>query len=123
SDKNTIIGQKLVTVPGDANVGIGTAGFGGGKGVFSFGNADTVPTTNPSNGALAYAQAGALKARGGSGTVTTMAAAEPHCPDCGRDFALEWENDERGDALTLCMWCVTEGMTRGVIARRGPRWP
>lgn len=38
-------------------------------------NATTVPTTNPTGGGILYVEAGALKYRGSSGTVTTIAAA------------------------------------------------
>ena len=38
-------------------------------------NAQTVPTTNPTGGGILYAEAGALKWRGSSGTVTVIAAA------------------------------------------------
>jgi hypothetical protein len=65
-------------------------GVGGGVGVFGIGNCNTVPTTNPASGCVAYAEAGAFKCRGSSGTVTTMAPADldgfgGHCPSCGTD--------------------------------------
>lgn len=74
------------------------------------------PSTNPVGGPIMYGEAGAAKVRGTSGTVTTFGPAEPHCPDCGRDFALEWENDAYGH-LAVCMWCATEQMTAGVFVR------
>ena len=49
--------------------------FGGGDGVIGIRNAATVPSSNPSNGGVLYAEAGALKWRGSAGTVTTIAAA------------------------------------------------
>lgn len=52
-----------------------TGAFGNGAGVIGIANATTVPTTNPSGGGVLYAEAGALKWRGSSGTVTTIAAA------------------------------------------------
>jgi len=52
-----------------------TGAFGGGLGVLGIANAGTVPSTNPGGGGVLYAQAGALKWRGSSGTVTTIAAA------------------------------------------------
>ena len=56
--------------------GYSTAGiYGGGSGVIYIGNATTTPTTNPSGGGLLYVEAGALKYRGSSGTVTTVAVA------------------------------------------------
>lgn len=41
----------------------------------SLGNATTVPTTNPTNAGIIYVEAGALKYRGSSGTVTVLGAA------------------------------------------------
>jgi hypothetical protein len=52
-----------------------TTSVGGGAGVLGIANAATVPTTNPSGGGVLYVEAGALKYRGSSGTVTTIAAA------------------------------------------------
>lgn len=49
--------------------------YGGGSGVLFVGNATTVPTTNPTAGGILYVEAGALKYRGSSGTVTTIANA------------------------------------------------
>ena len=50
-------------------------GLGGGQGVLAIANATTAPATNPTGGGILYAEAGALKYRGSSGTVTTIAAA------------------------------------------------
>lgn len=63
------------TVTGNANLGVGTASVGSGEGVIAIANAITVPSTNPSLGGVLYVQSGALKYRGSSGTVTTVAAA------------------------------------------------
>lgn len=64
---------------GSANIhfnGYSTAGsYGGGLGVVYLRDATTIPTSNPSGGGLLYIEAGALKYRGPSGTVTTVAAA------------------------------------------------
>lgn len=49
--------------------------FGGGALVLFVGNRATAPTSNPTGGGLLYAESGALKWRGSSGTVTTIAAA------------------------------------------------
>lgn len=58
------------------NVGIGTTNqWGGGVGVLALANAATVPTVNPVGGGVLYVDAGALKYRGSSGTVTTIAPA------------------------------------------------
>lgn len=100
-----------------SNVGLfATGSYGGGKGVLGVANAATVPASNPTGGGILYSEGGAGKWRGSSGTVTTFGPAEPHCPDCGRDFVLEWENHQTG-SLTICMWCVTDGMTKGIMRR------
>jgi hypothetical protein len=49
--------------------------LGGGRGVFALSNAHTVPTSNPTGGGVLYAEGGALKWRGPSGTVTEIGAA------------------------------------------------
>ncbi|MFD9618506.1 right-handed parallel beta-helix repeat-containing protein [Streptomyces virginiae] len=49
--------------------------YGGGVGVTFIANCNTVPTTNPTGGGLLYVEAGALKYRGSSGTVTTIGPA------------------------------------------------
>jgi hypothetical protein len=90
----------------------GNNSYGGGLGVINIANATTVPTSNPTGGPLLYADAGAIKGRGTSGTVSTLAAADPHCPTCGRDFASEYESDVSGRSgyLAICWWCVAEWM-------------
>lgn len=91
-------------------VGLATASFGGGSGVQFVGNATTAPTSNPVNGVIIYAEAGAAKCRGSSGTVTTFGPAAPHCPECGSDFVHEWENETRGYGyLAVCMNCYADG--------------
>lgn len=112
---NNVIRQTVET---NGNIGLfGTSGsYGSGVKVLYVGNAGTNPSTNPSNGALMFADSGALKARGSGGTTATLCAADPHCPECGRDFVLEWTNDAFG-ALTICAFCLTEGMTKGVMKR------
>lgn len=52
-----------------------TAQFGSGVGVVGIANATTAPTTNPTGGGVLYVESGALKYRGSSGTVTTIAVA------------------------------------------------
>lgn len=49
--------------------------YGSGSGVLFLGNATTAPTTDPTGGGILYVEAGALKFRGSSGTVTTIANA------------------------------------------------
>ena len=53
----------------------GSVTLGGGAGVLGVANRTTAPTSNPVGGGVLYAEAGALKWRGSSGTVTTIAAA------------------------------------------------
>jgi hypothetical protein len=53
----------------------GVGSIGGGVGVVGMLNATTVPTSNPTGGGVLYAEGGALKWRGSSGTITTIAAA------------------------------------------------
>lgn len=57
-----------------ANLGLGGYSFGGGTTVFFMANA-TAPSSNPSGGGILYVESGALKYRGSSGTVTTIANA------------------------------------------------
>lgn len=81
----TFANFKPLAIEGDAlvlnyrsgkNVGYWTYDqFGSGVKVIGIANAATVPTTNPTGGGVLYVQAGALKYRGSSGTVTTIAAA------------------------------------------------
>jgi hypothetical protein len=66
----------------------------------------TAPTGNPTGMYYLWAESGAFKGRGTSGTVTTIGAADPHCPECGRDFVVEWSNAKWGE-LRVCMWCLT----------------
>ncbi len=56
-------------------IGSVTATYGGGEGCIFIANATTVPTTDPTGGGLLYTEAGALKYRGSSGTVTQLAPA------------------------------------------------
>ena len=75
SDGNTaILLEKRATAP---NISLlsATKSYGGGVGVLFVTNASTAPTTNPTGGGLLYVEAGALKYRGTSGTVTTLGAA------------------------------------------------
>lgn len=67
---------ERIRITPSGNFGINTSGqFGAGVKVIGLANATTVPTTNPSAGGVLYAEAGALKWRGSSGTITTIAAA------------------------------------------------
>ena len=57
---------------GNADIGINGLSVGGGAGVVFVANATVMPTTNPTGGGILYVEAGALKYRGSSGTVTTL---------------------------------------------------
>ena len=94
-----------------------TAGFspgagGAASGVIAVQNAATVPTANPTGGAFWYVEAGATKMRGSSGTTTTVAAAEPHCPTCGRDYVLEWDNENGWGHHATCLPCLLDEVKR-----------
>lgn len=65
-----------LTVDVQGNVSIaGSGSFGGGEGVLSIINRVTAPTSNPTGGGILYTESGALKYRGSSGTITTIAVA------------------------------------------------
>lgn len=58
------------------NVGVNTSSqFGSGAGVIGIANRTTAPTTNPTGGGVLYVESGALKYRGSSGSITTLAPA------------------------------------------------
>lgn len=65
----------LMRVTAGGNLGINLNDFGTGVGVVAIANAGTVPSTNPTGGGVLYVEAGALKYRGSSGTITTIANA------------------------------------------------
>ena len=61
---------------GSGNVGFfTTSAFGSGVGVLSIANCTTAPTTTPTGAGILYVESGALKFKGTSGTVTTIAPA------------------------------------------------
>jgi hypothetical protein len=67
---------ETMRISSGGNVGIGTTDqFGTGTRVIGLANATANPSTNPTGGGVLYADAGALKWRGSSGTVTTIANA------------------------------------------------
>lgn len=70
-------GTVLGAVGSDGRLAIGSAGsFGSGTGgVVFIANATAAPSTNPTGGGILYVASGALRYRGSSGTVTTIAAA------------------------------------------------
>lgn len=67
----------MVLVDGGRNIQLlsATKSLGGGTGVIGIANAGVVPGSNPSGGGVLYSEAGALKWRGSSGTVTVIAPA------------------------------------------------
>ena len=75
--RGTSDGLTALTFGGNRNVQFGSAttSYGGGNAVIGITNATTVPSTNPTGGGVLYAEGGALKWRGSSGTVTTIANA------------------------------------------------
>ncbi len=117
-------GQGLASMTGRnfsvlGSVSAGSASFGSGAGVMFVGNATTNPSANPTAGGVLYADAGAGKWRGSGGTVTTFGPADPHCPTCGRDFAIEHQNDTHGEHLALCLPCLVDALvSAGVDTKR-----
>ena len=116
-DSDTV---QLGTVVLSGDFGVGTTDqFGSGSVVIGVANATTAPTTNPTGGGVMYAEAGAGKWRGSSGTVTTFGTADPHCPVCDRDCCVEWVNEEKGWEICVCIWCLTEAIGDvGVIEKK-----
>ncbi len=78
STGNITLGPGFVARRSSSSVSsltLNTTSLGGGVGVVGVGNATTPPASNPTGGGVLYAEGGALKWRGSSGTVTTIAAA------------------------------------------------
>ena len=105
-------GDDFMGLTTDASAGVGVLGIN---------NAASAPdeANDPVGGGILWCAAGALEYLGSSGTQTTLGAAEPHCPDCGNDFVLQWQNKGRKQHLLVCMWCVSKNMKQGVIKREG----
>jgi hypothetical protein len=67
---------EIARYTSQGNYGFNTSSeFGSGAGVIAIKSAVTSPTTNPTGGGVLYVEGGALKYRGSSGTVTTIANA------------------------------------------------
>jgi hypothetical protein len=94
------VGLNLGLVLGGA-----TPSFAGGQGTVFVANRTVAPTTNPTGGFVMYAEGGAAKVRGASGTVTTFGPADPHCPACGADFTTEHFNPRYG-YVSICLFCL-----------------
>jgi hypothetical protein len=69
-----VANQDGAVFGGNIALGVSTS-FGGGSRVVAIREAETVPSTNPVGNGILYVEAGALKYRGTSGTVTTIANA------------------------------------------------
>jgi hypothetical protein len=63
-----------LNIDSSGNLGLGGTSFGSGVKVLFLANA-TAPSSNPTGGGILYVESGALKFRGSSGTVTTIANA------------------------------------------------
>jgi hypothetical protein len=71
----TISGDETMRITSDGNVGVGVSTFGTSAAkVLGLANA-TAPSTSPAGMGQLYVEAGALKYRGSSGTITTIANA------------------------------------------------
>lgn len=98
--------QMWLTTTGILQLGMSDTTGGVAKS-FMIGNVASAPASNPVGGGILYAEAGAGKWRGSSGTVTTFGTAEPHCPECGADFMTEHENPKYG-YLAVCLKCLAD---------------
>lgn len=67
--------NEKLRILANGNLGFNGSSFGGGVLAMFLANATTVPTSNPTGGGILYAEAGALKYRGSSGSITTLAVA------------------------------------------------
>ncbi|MGW1673297.1 glycosyl hydrolase family 28-related protein [Streptomyces sp. NPDC002324] len=79
-DRNSLLAQlgpiqaKSGVIAGPLTVGTAGPGLGGSAGpVIALKNADTIPSTNPTNGILLYSEGGVLKTRDASGRVVSLA--------------------------------------------------
>jgi len=73
ADSSTV--TEVARFTGQKNLGIGMTAFGNGAGVIAIANNTAAPSSNPIGGGYLYVDNGALKYRGSSGTVTTIANA------------------------------------------------
>ncbi|GAA2929942.1 hypothetical protein [Streptomyces enissocaesilis] len=75
---NVTLGPGLIARRGSgsaSSLSLNSTSLGGGIGVLAMGNAPTLPTASVTGGGVLYAEAGALKWKGSSGTITVIAAA------------------------------------------------
>lgn len=96
---------NIMFIQGDGNIGINDNDYGSGEGVINIKDAATNPSADPAGGGILYSDGGAGKWRSSGGTTTTFGPAEPHCPVCGRDAVLEWENKGQGWHIIVCWTC------------------
>ena len=75
SNSSVLETTTRIKIDFQGNVGIGTADFGSGQEVIGITNATGIPSVDPTGGGVLYVEGGALKYRGSSGTVTTIALA------------------------------------------------
>jgi hypothetical protein len=68
-------GNERMRIDSSGSVGVGGSSFGSGTLVIFIANTTAAPTSNPVGGGILYVESGALKYRGSSGTVTTIANA------------------------------------------------
>lgn len=68
------VSTEKLRITSNGNIGLGTTSFGSGVKVFGMANA-TAPSGTPTAGGVLYVESGALKYKGSSGTVTTVAVA------------------------------------------------
>lgn len=69
------VDARVLRLDSDKNAGFNGQSYGGGQAVIFIANRVAAPSSNPSNGGILYVESGALKYRGSSGTVTTIANA------------------------------------------------
>lgn len=105
-------GTDLFQIDGGSgvNVGGGAGSYGSGVGVMAIKNAATLVTTNPTGGLVIWGAAGAGRARGSGGTVTTFAPADPHCKRCGSDHGWEWETEIIDEYTRICARCLVQAL-------------
>jgi hypothetical protein len=70
-----VTGGRIRVNAGNIFFGSSNTSAGSGQGVIKITNRVVAPTTNPTGGGVLYVESGALKYRGSSGTVTTIANA------------------------------------------------
>ncbi len=71
---NAGVALEKMRITNEGNIGFNMANFGSGLNVVGIGNG-TAPSLTPTGGGVLYVEAGALKYKGSSGTVTTIANA------------------------------------------------